>query len=33
MIALFFAVLASVLFIGRQEFAEILSGLVTRFRR
>jgi hypothetical protein len=33
MIALFFAVLGSVLLIGRHEFAEILAGLVTRFRR
>lgn len=33
MIALFFAVLASVLLIGRHEFAEILAGLATRFRR
>lgn len=33
MIALFFTVLTSVLFIGRHEFAEILAGLVTRFRR
>jgi hypothetical protein len=33
MIALFFAVLASVLFIGRQEFAEMLALLITRFRR
>jgi hypothetical protein len=33
MIALFCAVLGSVLIIGRHEFAEILAGLVTRFRR
>jgi hypothetical protein len=33
MIALFFTVLAAVLFIGRQEFAEMLALLITRFRR
>jgi hypothetical protein len=30
-IALFFAVLALVLFVGRREFAEVLAGLIARF--
>ena len=33
MIVLFFTVLTAVLFIGRQEFAEMLALLITRFRR
>ena len=33
MIALLFAVLTFVLFIGREEFAEILAVLIARFRR
>jgi hypothetical protein len=33
MIALLFAVLTFVLFIGREEFAEILAGLIARLRR
>jgi hypothetical protein len=32
-IALLFAVLTLVLFIGREEFAEILAVLIARFRR
>ena len=31
MIALFFAVLAVVLFVGRRELAEVLAGLIARF--
>ena len=31
MIALFFAILALVLFVGRREFAEVLAGLLARF--
>ena len=33
MIALFFTVLTVVFFIGRQEFAEMMALLITRFRR
>jgi hypothetical protein len=33
MIALLFAVLTLVLFIGREEFAEILAVLIARFRQ
>jgi hypothetical protein len=33
MIALVFAALTLVLFIGREEFAEILAVLIARFRR
>jgi hypothetical protein len=33
MIALLLAVTTAVLFIGRQEFAEMLALLITRFRR
>jgi len=32
MIALLFAALTFVLLIGRREFAEILAGLIARFR-
>ena len=31
MIALFFALLGLVLFVGRREFSEILAGLIARF--
>ena len=31
MIALIFAMLAGVLFVGRREFSEILAGLIARF--
>jgi hypothetical protein len=31
MMALIFALLAVVLFIGRREFSEILAGLIARF--
>jgi hypothetical protein len=31
MIALLFAALAGVLFVGRREFSEVLAGLIARF--